>query len=267
MPASYLYRQKAISKLYKEPLGDGIELELVLIPAGTFTMGSPAFELQREESEGPQHPVEISKFYMGRFPVTQEQWRAVSQFASVNRDLKLEPSYFNDDKNPVEQVSWHEAMEFCDRLTAHSKYTYHLPTEAEWEYACRGRTPSPFYCGQTISTNIANYNGSYTYGEEDGGKNRRETTPVNHFEMTNPFGLSDMHGNVLEWCLDHWHENYNYAPIDGKAWLTNDENADRILRGGSWLDVPGDCRSASRTHYNPDFTFNRIGFRIVLAPR
>ncbi|WP_299402150.1 formylglycine-generating enzyme family protein [Acaryochloris sp. IP29b_bin.148] len=267
MATSYLYRQKATTKLYTESLSDGIEVELVLIPAGTFIMGSPASELQRKESEGPQHPVEISKFYMGRFPVTQEQWRAVSQFDRVNRDLEPEPSYFKGDQNPVEQVSWYDAVEFCDRLTAYSKYTYRLPTEAEWEYACRGGTQSPFYCGSTLSTYIANYDGSYTYGDGTKGKNRRETTPVNYFEMTNPFGLSDMHGNVWEWCLDHSHKSYENAPTDGSAWLTKDEHPKRVLRGGSWSYNPGYCRSATRDHDYPVVTFSLVGFRIVLAPR
>lgn len=206
---------------------------------------------------------------MSRFPITQEQWRTVSQFERVNKDLEPDPSRFEfeGDQNPVERVSWYDAVEFCERLSAPSKYTYRLPTEAEWEYACRGGTKSPFYCGSTISTDIANYDGSNTYGDGTKGKDSGETTPVNHFEMTNPFGLSDMHGNVWEWCLDHWHENYDKSPTDGSAWLTNDEKARRILRGGSWDSVPRYCRSASRLHSYPDLTSNRFGFRIVLASR
>lgn len=267
MATSYLYRQKATTKLYTEPLRNGIELELVFIPSGNFIMGSPASELERSDSEGPQHRVEISKFYMGRFPVTQAQWRAVSQFERLKRDLEPEPSRFKGDQNPVEQVSWYDAVEFCDRLTVHSKYTYRLPTEAEWEYACRGGTKSPFYCGQTISINIANYYGLYTYGKGVVGVNRRETNPLDHFEMANSFGLSDMHGNIMEWCLDHWHNSYHNAPTNGRSWLTNDDLALRVVRGGSWDNDPGSCRSASRNQKNPNSSNNAVGFRIVLSPR
>ena len=136
----------------------------------------------------------------------------------------------------MEQVSWDEAVEFCDRLSRHAQERqYRLPSEAEWEYACRAGTTSPFYCGETITTDIANYNGDSIYGRGVKGKSPGGTTPVDQFKMANPWGLCDMHGNVLEWCSDHWHDNYEGAPKDGSAWLSNNKRADRMY----YAAVPG----------------------------
>ncbi|KAI9135374.1 formylglycine-generating enzyme family protein [Acaryochloris sp. CCMEE 5410] len=144
---------------------------------------------------------------------------------------------------------------------------YRLPTEAEWEYACRARTATPFHFGATLSAQYSNYYAKETYGPGEIGEFREKTTPIDYFQIGNAFGLIDMHGNVGEWCLDHWHENYDKAPTDGSAWLTNDEKANRILRGGSWISYPRGCRSAARDHFDPDRTINYFGFRIVLASR
>ncbi|MGB6298534.1 MAG: formylglycine-generating enzyme family protein, partial [Rivularia sp. (in: cyanobacteria)] len=162
--------------------------------------------------------------------------------------------------------------EFCARLSFHTGREYRLPSEAEWEYACRAGTTTPFHFGETITTDLANYNGS-SYGNGPKGKERGETTPVGSFGVANGFGLYDMHGNVWEWCLDDWHDNYEGAPTDGSAWLDDNDNLDRksaeaLLRGGSWYIGPGYCRCASRNSGNialRDFDINGIGFRVVCA--
>ena len=251
---------------YIEPLGDSVDLEMVAIPAGEFLMGSPDDEPERYGDESPQHSVSISSFFMGRYPVTQAQWRVVAGFPRVERDLNADPSHFKGDNRPVEQVSWYDAVEFCARLSRHTGREYRLPSEAEWEYACRAGTTTPFHFGRMITTEVANYNGS-SYADGPKGESRGETTQITEFGIANAFGLSDMHGNVLEWCLDHWHENYDGATTDGSAWLSKDENANRVYRGGSWNDAPRDCRSAYRYYDPPDYWSDLIGFRVVVAPR
>lgn len=241
-------------------------LELVEIPAGTFLMGSPEDEGYKEEEEVPQHEVTIPTFFMGKYPVTQAQWRVVAELPLVNRELDPDPSYFKGDRRPVELVSWYDAVEFCNRLSAQTGREYRLPTEAEWEYACRAGTQTPFHFGETITTDLANYNGN-PYNNESRGEYRKETTPVGHFGIANAFGLYDMHGNVWEWCLDHWHENYKEAPIDGSAWLSDYEREDRVLRGGSWSYSPWECRSASRYYSFPNDKSVHFGFRVVRCQR
>jgi formylglycine-generating enzyme required for sulfatase activity/uncharacterized caspase-like protein len=263
-------REKGSIPVFTEDLGQGVKLELSVVPAGTFQMGSPGTEAGRFNSESPQHSVNVSAFWMGRYQITQAQWKAVAALPKVNRDLYPDPSGFKGSNLPVETVSWFDAVEFCDRLSQLTKREYRLPTEAEWEYACRAGTTTPFHFGATITTDLVNYDGSYTYGQAPQGLYRQATTPVGSFKFANAFGLYDMHGNVWEWCLDHWHDNYNGSPTDGSAWLNKDadENVDRVIRGGSWNFDPGGCRSASRLHLNSRVTFYRIGFRVVcLAPR
>ena len=252
-----------------EGLGDALALDMVLVPAGTFIMGSPDNEPERRESEGPQHGVTLLRsFFMGRYPVTQAQWRAVAALEKVEIDLDSAPSNFKGANLPVEQVSWYEAGEFCERLKKHSKRPYRLPSEAEWEYACRAGTTTPFAFGKTLTTDAANYNGDYMYNNGPKGEYRKQTTPIDKFGSANAFGLCDMHGNVDEWCADHWHGNYESAPIDGSAWLTADEASRRVLRGGSWYNIPRNCRSATRIFITPDNRNYRIGFRVCcLAPR
>jgi formylglycine-generating enzyme required for sulfatase activity len=250
-----------------------IGLEMVAIPGGTFIMGSPPEELEHQEDESPQHSVTVQPFFMGKYQVTQAQWRFVAHLPQVNKELNPDPSNFKGDGStsltnhrPVEQVSWEDAVEFCDRLSQYTGRTYRLPSEAEWEYACRAGTTTPFHFGETITTDLVNYNGNYTYGQGSKGVYRKETTEVGRFGVANNFGLYDMHGNVWEWCQDDWHSDYEGAPIDGSAWLNNEENNNgKLLRGGSWYSNPGNCRSAYRLNYNLDYNNDHIGFRVVCS--
>jgi len=183
----------------------------------------------------------------------------------VNRELKPNPSQFSGSTRPVEKVRWDEAVEFCDRLSAHTGRTYRLPSEAEWEYACRAGITTPFHFGETITPELANYDGTKIYNDGSKGEYRASTTSVEHFEIANPFGLCDMHGNVWEWCQDHWHDTYKGAPTDGSAWLSKNEDARRVRRGGSWAFLPVLCRSAYRISFNPRGTSYLIGFRVVCS--
>jgi formylglycine-generating enzyme required for sulfatase activity len=246
-----------------EVLDNRIQLEMVAIPAGSFLMGSPKDEPERTDREGPQHEVRVEAFLMGRYPVTQIQWRFVAGLPQVNRSLKPDPSRFKGDCHPVEQVSWYEAVEFCDRLSRHTNRQYRLPTEAEWEYACRSGTRTPFHFGKTLTTELANYNGKDVYDGGPKGQSSSKTTPVDQFGIANAFGLGDMHGNVWEWCQDHWHENYQGAPTDGSAWLSEDEGSRRIRRGGSWNLNPRYCRSTCRNDDGPGHSYYNIGFRAI----
>ncbi len=255
-----------------EDLGNGIKLEMVEIPPGKFLMGSPEDELERHSDEGPQHEVNISAFLIGRYPITQGQWKAiVDNVPKIERDLKSNPSEFKGDDRPVERVSWLDAVEFCARLSKYTGRNYGLPSEAQWEYACRAGTTTPFHFGETISTDLANYDGNYTYGQGTKGKDRGETTPVGSFEVANAFGLYDMHGNVYEWCEDDMHDNYDGAPNDGSPWLSGNQNTTKytakVARGGSWFNNPRRCRSANRlNYYSVETDFFNIGFRLVSFP-
>ncbi|MBO3459284.1 formylglycine-generating enzyme family protein [Aetokthonos hydrillicola Thurmond2011] len=286
MPKIVITQIQKTAKHYLEDLGNGIKLEMVLINGGTFVMGASETEEGSTDDERPQHQVIISPFCMGKYPVTQAQWKAVAALPKVNRDLKADPSYFKGDNLPVEQVSWHDAVEFCDRVTrlvnehrlsSYAKTQYRLPSEAEWEYSCRAGTNTPFHFGETITTDLANYRGtdneeykwSGSYGRGAKGIYREETTVVGSFGVANAFGLYDMHGNVWEWCLDDWHDNYNRAPTDGSPWFYNNDLYQRqgraVLRGGSWINVPENCRSASRIN-NVRATLNDLyafGFRVA----
>ena len=258
-----IQKEQKTAQYFCEKLGNAIELDAILVRGGDFLMGSPETEENHRDSESPRHPVNVRSFFLGRYPVTQEQWRIVAEtYDRVNIELKPDPSNFKGAKRPVEQVSWYEAQEFCDRLAQKTKRPYRLPTEAEWEYACRAGTTTPFYFGNTISTELANYDGNYTYANGVKGEYRKETTPVDHFDIANAWGLCDMHGNVYEWCQDHWHDNYEGAPEDGSAWLTDKLDAPRVRRGGSWDDDPRICRSAYRSYINPADRYNNLGFRV-----
>jgi formylglycine-generating enzyme required for sulfatase activity len=246
---------------------DSVELEMVAIPAGEFMMGSPENEKDRSNSESPQHQVKVSEFFMGRYPVTQAEWRAVAGFPKIDRELDSEPSRFKGDDRPVERVNWHEAVEFCQRLSKTTGRNYRLPSEAEWEYACRAGTKTPFHFGETITTDLANYDGNYVYGEGPKGEYRNETTPVGQFKVANNFGLCDLHGNVWEWCAEPWHSNYQSAPVDGSVWEEGGDDSTRVLRGGSWYRNPRYCRSAFRYFFTPDLRDYTFGFRVVCAVR
>ena len=262
MPTVTIHRHKATNQFYDEKLDDKNHLRMMQIPAGAFLMGSPDSEEGRMDRGSPQHQVFVSSFFMAKYPVTQAQWQIVSKMPQVKLKLKPNPSKFEGDTRPVEQVSWHDAIEFCARLTKHTKRQYRLPTEAEWEYACRAGTTTPFHFGETISPELANYTASSTYGDGVTGENRKETTSVDHFKIANAWGLCDMHGNVWEWCQDHWHDNYKGAPEDGSAWLIDNSDAWRINRGGSWIYDPRHCRSACRLYSDPDVRYDILGFRV-----
>jgi formylglycine-generating enzyme required for sulfatase activity len=258
-------RRNAQAESYTEDLGGGVRLELVLIPAGRFPMGSPESEKGRLETEGPQHQVTVSQVYMGRFEVTQAEWRAVASLPKIDRELNRDPSYFKGDDLPVERVSWYEAVEFCKRLSKKTTREYRLPSEAEWEYAARAGTSAPFAFGETITPDIVNYNGEYPYAGAAKGTNRKKTVAVGSLSVANAFGLSDMHGNVEEWCLDNWHDTYDGAPADGSAWTSGGDPEYQVLRGGSWYSSANYCRYAIRNWLGPQYSFNGIGFRVVAA--
>lgn len=251
-----------------EELAPGVPLTMVGIPAGSFLMGAPADELQRTYSEGPQHEVTLGPFFLGQTPITQAQWRLVANWQKVERDLKPDPSKLKGANRPVEQVDWLDAVEFCRRLSQRTGKRYGLPSEAQWEYACRAGSTTPFHFGETITPELANYNGNFTYGDGPKGTYRELTTEVASFPA-NAWGLHDMHGNVWEWCEDLWHENYEGAPTDGSAWLNPKATKDdlRLLRGGSWFFTPKDCRSAFRSLYDPGYRFLSVGFRVVCLPQ
>ncbi|MGF1522327.1 MAG: formylglycine-generating enzyme family protein [Leptolyngbyaceae cyanobacterium] len=272
-----IHRRQERIQFYEEHLAEGVlPLRMMLIPAGTFLMGSPDDELERLDWEGPRHEVTLSRFFLAKYPVTQAQWRVVAEMPQINRELEVNPSHFKGDRRPVEQVFWDDAVEFCDRLTLQTNRQYRLPSEAEWEYACRSGTTTPFHFGATISTDYANYRGtdneeygwSGSYGNGPKGEYRETTTPVDFFEGANTFGLCDMHGNVWEWCQDPWHSNYEGAPLDGSAWLSSGDGENRVLRGGSWANYPRHCRSAYRNNDRPGYRNVYIGFRVCCsAPR
>jgi len=225
-----LRREHRQTQCFREPLAPEhepeLQLTLVQIPKGNFLIGSPNGELERAEDEGPQQMITLSEFWMAQTPITQAQWRAVAQWQPREgehwgRDLHPNPSRFGDhadsDQRPVESVSWWDAMEFCHRLSQRTGRTYRLPSEAQWEYACRAGSTTPFAFGETLSAELANYNASRSYANGPKGKYRQQTTPVARFPA-NTWGLHDLHGNVLEWCLDEWHGSYKDIPKNGQPW-------------------------------------------------
>jgi formylglycine-generating enzyme required for sulfatase activity len=261
-PGRKINNRRVQAKYFSEDLGSEVTLEMVEIPGGTFLMGSPNTEEGRDSNESPQHQVTVARFFMGKFTITQAQWKVVANLPKINQDLQLDPSSFKGAKLPVENVSWHDAVEFCARLSKKTGKNYRLPTETQWEYSCRAGTTTPFYFGDTITPDLANYDGNYTYASASMGKYRQQTTNVGSFPP-NAFGLYDMHGNVWEWCADIWHDNYNGAPTDGSAWASGGNNSYRLLRGGSWSNIPRNCRSAVRDRLKPVSRGRLYGFRVV----
>jgi formylglycine-generating enzyme required for sulfatase activity len=242
---------------FTEDLGNGVKLEMIAIPGGTFWMGSPANEAERGDNESPQHQVTVPSFFMGKYPLTQAQYQAI---------MGKNPAYFKGNNRPVENVSWDDAVRFCQKLSQRTGKNYRLPSEAEWEYACRAGTKTPFSFGDNITTDLVNYDGTYPYKSAPKGKYREQTTDVGTFPP-NAFGLYDMHGNVWEWCEDDWHENYIDAPTDGSAWNSQSGSNTKLLRGGSWYYVAGDCRSANRFRDSRDYRDCYCGFRVVSSFR
>ena len=253
---------------YREELGEGVALTMVKIPAGSCLMGSPGNEPERSEDEGPQHEVTLGAFWMAQTPITQAQWRVVAGWQKVERDLKPDPSRFKGANRPVEQVSWFDALEFCRRLSQRTAQRYGLPSEAQWEYACRAGSTTPFHFGATLTPELANYNGNDAYGNGSKGTYREQTIEVASFP-SNGWGLHDLHGNVWEWCADHWHDRYNFAPGDDQPWLipAAADDEPRLLRGGSWFSSPRYCRSAFRNLALPDNADNIVGFRVFCLPQ
>jgi formylglycine-generating enzyme required for sulfatase activity len=217
---------------FTETLSPGVDLELALILGGSFKMGSPEYEEYHQDDEF-LHTVKVPTFFMARTPVTQAQWNSISKLPKIKTQLKSNPSNFKDnDALPVEQVSWDDAIEFCLRLSKKTGRTYRLPSEAEWEYACRAGTTTPFHFGETIDAELANYQAEDKtigdtvypgkYGRGRFGKYHRKTTPVKTFPP-NPWGLYDMHGNVYEWCQDDYESDYNLCPSDGAPYLAESQ--------------------------------------------
>jgi formylglycine-generating enzyme required for sulfatase activity len=269
MPELKLRRQTKTVPRFVELLAlesDALPLAIIWIPGGEFMMGSPG-EAGDFDDEKPQHRVQVPSFAMGQYPVTQAQWRAVAQLPQQECVLNPAPSRFKGANHPVEQVSWDNAIEFCARLAAWTGRAYQLPTEAEWEYACRAGTTTPFHFGETLSPEVANYVCSVAYGSRGvKGWNFDQTTRVDKYAIANRFGLSDIHGNLWEWCEDDWHNSYKGAPTDGRAWLNNEnKNSTKVIRGGSWLVHPRNCRSASRKSTSRVDRFPHIGFRLACA--
>ncbi|MDZ8079496.1 MAG: SUMF1/EgtB/PvdO family nonheme iron enzyme [Nostoc sp. DcaGUA01] len=245
-------RPKLEAKYFVEYLGNGITLEMVHIPGGIFMMGSPEGEKNRDSDESPQHQVKVPGLFMGKYEVTQAQYEAIM---GTNR------SNFKGKKRPVEKVSWDNAVDFCKKLSQKTGRTYRLPSEAEWEYACRAGTTTPFYFGETITTDLVNYDGNSPYGSAPKGEYRQQTIDVGKFPP-NSFGLYDMCGNVWEWCQDVYNKNYQSAPKDGSAWLTGENNNKKLMRGGSWRYGAADCRSALRFGFDGKGDYH-VGFRVV----
>jgi formylglycine-generating enzyme required for sulfatase activity len=278
-------RQAHRGQYFTELLDETAYLDMMMIPGGSFQMGqtdAEKTELIRligiEDyrkycvDEFPRHVVTVQPFSIGKYPVTQAQWRAVAAYESFGKGLDSDPSEFKGDNCPVEKVSWDDATEFCHRLSTKTGREYRLPSEAEWEYACRAGTITPFHFGETLNDDLANYcaqdreiEGTLykgIYGCGIVGKYRKETMEVGQFPP-NQFGLYDMHGNVWEWCEDNWHSSYEGAPDDGSAWVDSDlTEVDRMVRGGSWSYIPAGCRSAARSSNSRVIIYYDVGFRV-----
>ncbi|MBO1072497.1 MAG: SUMF1/EgtB/PvdO family nonheme iron enzyme [Dolichospermum sp. DEX189] len=251
---SIISKRNHSANYFVEDLGNGVMLEMVEIPAGTFYMGSPENEEGKYDSESPQHQVNVPSFFIGKYPLTQAQYQAI---------MGNNPAYFKGNNRPVEQVSWNDAVAFCQKLSQKTSKNYKLPSEAQWEYACRAGTTTPFYFGEGITPDLVNYDGDYAYAAAPKGQDIGQTTDVGIFPP-NAFGLYDMHGNVWEWCEDDLQENYINAPINGSA-LINLNVTRKMLRGGSWFNYPDHCRSAYRYNFNFAYKNSNIGFRVMCS--
>lgn len=256
-------RARGEARYLVEEFGNGTPIEMMLIPKGRFLMGSSKDELERCDCEGPQHWVDIESFLLGRFPVTQHQWREVARLPVVKHQLDLDPSTFKGECLPVETVSWDEAVEFCQRLTRVTKRRYRLPSESEWEYACRAGSLNPFCFGDTILPTLANFDSTLPYKRAKKSAARDVTVAVDELSTPNAFGVIGTHGNVWEWCLDTWHENYNGAPVDGRAWTRDGAEDLRVVRGGSWFNAAWLCRSAYRYAFETQMKGHNCGFRLA----
>jgi formylglycine-generating enzyme required for sulfatase activity len=266
MALSLLYVQRRIRRLGSRPvvaqlngptgtldLGNGVKLELIRIPAGEFVMGSPDEEPDHDISESPQHKVVIGRpFYMGKFEVTQNQWGVIRQASSR---ANIGPLF------PADGVSWTDATRWCEEMSKRLKVQVRLPTEAEWEYACRAGTTTAYAFGPKLSAKDASFNSS------DEAR-KRKTMPVGSFKP-NAWGLYDMHGNVWEWCQDTLQGDYENAPKTDAAWIDPQTPYNRVRRGGSWADDAANLRSAVRwgaaaSEKEPELRNDQVGFRVVV---
>ena len=238
---------------FTEILKGGVILVMVSIPGGLFHMGSLHPGANAEEA--PQHLVSVQNFYFSRGPITQAQWQAVMG--------RLPSCRFHDPNYPVENVDWHQAREFCRKLARVTGRPYRLPSEAEWEYACRAGTSTPFWTGATITTDQANYVGLHTFKDEAPGIYRHTPNRAGEYPP-NPFGLYDLHGNVWEWCADAWHDSYEGASFDGSP-RSGSEGKYHPARGGSWHEPPANCRCATRLKLRENERDDFIGFRAALS--
>jgi formylglycine-generating enzyme required for sulfatase activity len=252
-----------------EVLTNSIGMELVPIKAGKFVMGSPRSEVGRADDED-QHEVVLTRdFYLGKHLVTQQQYTAImgtnpSQFSPTGAD-KDKVGGLDTQLFPVERVSWEDAVQYCEKLTEKEKSqgrSYRLPTEAEWEYACRAGTTTPFSFGKELNGKQANCDGNYPYGTEVKGPRLGRTSPVGSYPA-NPWGLFDMHGNVRQWCSDYYSKEYDQR--SAKDPTGPPQGTIRVLRGGSWDDFPKNCRSAYRDSYSQTPRSAYCGFRLVLV--
>ena len=240
------------ARQFVEPLGDGLSLLLLALPGGDLVMGSA--HGSGYEDEELAHRVRLAPFLLGQYPVTQAQWQALMG-AHVTR--------FHGADLPVDSVSWQAAQRLCARLAKRTGRPYRLPSEAEWECACRAGTSTPFSNGPTLTSDVANYSGLFVYASEPVGVYRHHTLPVGSLPA-NPWGLHDMHGNLWEWCADAWHASYAGAPGDGRARCGRTDEPYRVARGGCWHDVPAVCRSAARLRYRASEGDELVGFRVAL---
>jgi formylglycine-generating enzyme required for sulfatase activity len=233
---------------------------MVVVPAGSFTMGSPASEAGRYDDEGPQHLVSIMKpFAAGKFAVTFDEWDAWVADDGCN-GYKPSDQGWGRGRRPVINVSWSDATAYAGWLSRKTSKTYRLLSEAEREYVTRAGTTTPFWWGTSISPQQANYDGTSIYGNGPKGEYRQRTVPVDSF-APNPWGLYQVHGNVWEWTQDCWNASYTGAPSDGSAWTTGDCSRG-VVRGGSWIYSPQLLRSAVRNGVTPDNRGNNLGFRV-----
>lgn len=260
-----IQQSKQENRYFTVNLGKGISLDMVVIKGGKFFMGCPHKESRDNQEQKPRHWVILPSFCMGKYPITQAQWEII---------MNYNPSYFKGHNRPIESVSWYECLDFCQNLSQDIGIQFTLPSESQWEYACRGiinpeqyrgldgeETYPPFHFGETITSEFANYNSKRTYQQESLGIYRQQTTDVGRF-FPNAFGLYDMHGNVWEWCADTWHNNYKNAPTDGSIWLNGDDE-NSPMRGGSWGAFPAYCRSATRSKVKRNNRSQYNGFRVV----
>ena len=239
------------ARQFTETLAPGVGLELVAVPGGSFRMGTSHGHGYPDEE--PQHFVQVGPFWMGKTPVTQAQWQAV---------MGRHRGRFTGPDLPVDNISWVEASRFCQRLSQKSGRRFTLPSEAQWEYACRGGSPAAFAWGPVATSDLANYNGEFPHQSGPLGVYRHAPLPVMSLPP-NAFGLYEMHGTLWEWCADAWHEDYGGASAGDSAWQSGPDPEFRAARGGCWHDIPEVCRSAARLRAKASEGDEFMGLRVA----